>query len=187
MNKIILALILFSMSTMSYSKEAANKEELASHLLTPILEVVREGRLYKASLPFYNQYRESKGKSPLSYQDLKPLFDKTAVVSEKVYIEEVAKAFSLQELQFLQELFSTKAGKQIMSSITSAIRSGNTSKPDFAQLTDADKKEFEAVASKNSALAMGFGQKMSAINVTVQKQVKHYFNNNPEFKNLINK
>ncbi|MDH5433962.1 MAG: hypothetical protein OEY19_08445 [Gammaproteobacteria bacterium] len=168
------------------SAEESN-QALSAKLLKPIIQVLRTGDIYRSSLPVYNEYRQKIGKPPLSYNDLSPLFSKTAELTEHAYIDAFSSSFSTEELLFLNKLFSTTLGQEIFSSLTRSITSGKVQKPDLSGFDQKYKLEFNKVASENIELTKEFSQKVQKINLEVQQEVQKKMMMFPELKALINK
>lgn len=183
LHRVFLFLLLFT----TFTCHAGEKEDLSYEILKPIIKLMRTGELYKGSMPIYNKYRSKQGKSPLTYKDLKPLFDKTAELSEKAYLQYFSKEFSLEELQFLKELYSTDVGKTIFSSITKALITGHAEKMNFDQFSNKQKLIFNKIGLKNISLVNGSAQRIKDVNKSVQKHVAEEFKKYPELMSIINK
>lgn len=181
LNKAVLVFLLLSAFTCS----AGEKDQLSYEILKPIIKLMRSGEIYKASLPTYNQYRQKQGKQPLTYEDLKPLFDKTAEISEGAYLKYFSEEFSLDELSFMKDLFSTDVGKEIFAKLTQSITTGVPHKPDLRQFNSKQIALFNSVASNNIALSQGFASRVQKVNMAVQKHAAEEFKKYPELKALI--
>jgi hypothetical protein len=182
--KVILTGVVFLLLSFN-SLASADKENISKEILAPILEIVKSGEIYKGSLPAYNEFRKSKGKTPLTFSDLKPLFDKTAELSAGSYVKFFAEEFNDEELNFLRRLYSTDVGVEIFQAITKSLTTGKASKPNMSQFNKAQINSFNKVAKQNVNLAQGVSTRISNVNVKVQQYVSTEMQKFPELKALI--
>ncbi len=177
-------ILVFSFLSIGSLQAEPSKAELSYSVIEPLINLLRSGEIYKASVPKYNEFRKQQGKPALKYEDIEPVFKASAEITEKAYIEEFSNEFSKEELSFLKKVFATNVGKAIFSSLAKSLASGVPEKPNMSQFSPEDKKEFEQAAAENMQLLSQFGLRAKKINVAVQQNVVKQMDENPELKKL---
>lgn len=180
--KFLMVLLLVFSSSLVYGGDAEHKAILTNKILDPLIQLLRSGELNKASLPSYNKFRESKGRRPVTYEEVEPIFKASSQATESAYVEAFADEFSLEELKFLSSLFSTKIGISLMNSISQSITTGGPNKPDLSRITKKEQLEFERVASKNPDLAKNLWSRIEKVNAGAREKFSIYAKSRSDLK-----
>ncbi len=181
MRAVFLCMLLLASST-THAEISAEKIVLSTQLLSPMIQLLRNGDLGKLFLTSYNKHRESKGKRPLRPEEVEPVIRQSAGATEKAYVDAFANEFSVKELQFITKLFSTKIGTELMAAFSQTAASGSLSKPDLSHVTEQDIAEFKSVAQENPALFDSLSARLENVNAEARTNFSAFVKAHPELK-----
>lgn len=180
--RILIALLLVFAGSIAKADASADQLALSNQILSPLIQLLRSGDLSKAFLPPYNKHREAKGKRPLSLEEIEPIFKQTSEATEKAYIDAFATEFSLEELQFISRLFSTKFGIGLMETFSQSVASGSPKKPDASRFTDKDIAEFQSVSQENPELFHSLSARLERVSAAARTNLSVFAKAHPELK-----
>lgn len=181
MRALIVFLIVLA-SSLAHAEASADKLALSHQILSPLVQMLRSGELGKAFLPPYNKHRASKGKRPLSLEEIEPIFQQTSAATEKAYVDAFANEFSLEELQFIDKLFSTKFGADLMSAFSQSVASGSSKQSDPSRFPDEDIAAFKKVAQENPELFYSLTSRLERVSTAARNKLAAFIKTQPELK-----